>query len=237
MTTGYRARSGIFWTLLALPCGVLALTALLGIWRYPDMPDVLRFVLPATSPAGVLPKTPWNAFLHVILQAAITLLCVGSAWLRAAGRQALARPHPLESQEPPALQAPQALILLLALSMNCALLVTALTSWDLLQVSRGLAIRLELAPLAAWLIVAPVLRWALRAAWRAPGITGPDARRDDDRFWKWGVVYVNRDDPALLIGRRFGIGWTLNFGHPIAWIAVLALAAFIVARILTANPG
>ena len=37
--------------------------------------------------------------------------------------------------------------------------------------------------------------------------------RDDDRFWKAGLVYVNRDDPAILIGARFGVGWTLNFGN------------------------
>jgi len=38
--------------------------------------------------------------------------------------------------------------------------------------------------------------------------------RADDRYWNAGVFYNNPDDPALFVPKRFGIGWTLNFGHP-----------------------
>jgi uncharacterized membrane protein len=27
------------------------------------------------------------------------------------------------------------------------------------------------------------------------------ADRDDDRFWKGGLIYLNRDDPALMVTR------------------------------------
>jgi uncharacterized membrane protein len=38
--------------------------------------------------------------------------------------------------------------------------------------------------------------------------------RDDDKYWKLGSsFYVNKDDPALFIEKRFGIGWTMNFGR------------------------
>jgi uncharacterized membrane protein len=40
------------------------------------------------------------------------------------------------------------------------------------------------------------------------------AHRDDDKYWRGGLFYVNREDPALFVPRRFGIGWTLNFGNP-----------------------
>ncbi|MBC8931734.1 Clp protease ClpA, partial [Escherichia coli] len=30
--------------------------------------------------------------------------------------------------------------------------------------------------------------------------------RDDDSFWKAGVIYFNRNDPALFVEKRFGIG-------------------------------
>jgi uncharacterized membrane protein len=36
--------------------------------------------------------------------------------------------------------------------------------------------------------------------------------------WKAGVFYVNRDDAALFVPKRFGIGYTLNFGHATAWV-------------------
>jgi uncharacterized membrane protein len=40
--------------------------------------------------------------------------------------------------------------------------------------------------------------------------------------WKGGVFYVNRDDAALFVPKRFGIGYTLNFGHATAWV-IMAL--------------
>jgi uncharacterized membrane protein len=32
------------------------------------------------------------------------------------------------------------------------------------------------------------------------------------------MIYYNPDDPALMVEKRFGIGWTLNFAHRGAWI-------------------
>jgi uncharacterized membrane protein len=36
---------------------------------------------------------------------------------------------------------------------------------------------------------------------------------DDDRYW-YGLFYNNPDDPALFVPKRYGRGWTINFGHP-----------------------
>lgn len=40
---------------------------------------------------------------------------------------------------------------------------------------------------------------------------------DDDRYWKLGIFYWNRDDASLFIPERFGVGWTVNLGRPAAW--------------------
>ena len=53
--------------------------------------------------------------------------------------------------------------------------------------------------------------------------TGTD--RDDDRFWKGGLLYVNPGDPALVVGARFGVGWALNFGNPAAGLLLAGFAA------------
>lgn len=45
--------------------------------------------------------------------------------------------------------------------------------------------------------------------------------RTPDQCWKAGMFYVNSDDPALLVEKRFGIGYTLNFGRPAAWVLML----------------
>lgn len=49
-----------------------------------------------------------------------------------------------------------------------------------------------------------------RAAGGAPLTNG----LADNQRWILGVFYVNRDDPSLLVERRFGLGYTLNFGNP-----------------------
>lgn len=46
--------------------------------------------------------------------------------------------------------------------------------------------------------------------------------RDDDRYWYGGFFYNNPDDPALFVEKRYGLGWTLNFGHPQARLVLIA---------------
>ena len=55
---------------------------------------------------------------------------------------------------------------------------------------------------------------------------------DDDRFWKAGSVYVNRADPALLVPKRFGVGWTVNLGHPAGIALAVVVLLIVVAAIV-----
>ncbi|MBC1727802.1 DUF1648 domain-containing protein [Listeria seeligeri] len=52
--------------------------------------------------------------------------------------------------------------------------------------------------------------------------------RDDDAFWKAGIFYFNRNDPALFVEKRFGIGWTINAARPVAWLSFLVIILLIV---------
>ena len=54
---------------------------------------------------------------------------------------------------------------------------------------------------------------------------------DDDRFWKAGLVYVNRDDPATFVPKRFGVGWTVNLGSPGGMAFGIALLLVLVVSI------
>jgi uncharacterized membrane protein len=57
---------------------------------------------------------------------------------------------------------------------------------------------------------------------------------DDDRFWKLGQFYFNPDDPTIFVEKRFGIGWTMNFGHPISWISLLGVIVVVVISLVLA---
>ena len=57
--------------------------------------------------------------------------------------------------------------------------------------------------------------------------------RDDDRYWYGGFFYSNPDDPVLFVEKRYGRGWTLNFGHPQArLVLIVTLVAVLVLSIL-----
>jgi uncharacterized membrane protein len=73
-----------------------------------------------------------------------------------------------------------------------------------------------------------------REAGRAP-LT--DGLADNSR-WVLGMFYVNRDDPALLVEKRFGLGYTVNFGNPVAvGLLALLLLAILVFAALSARLG
>ncbi|UUV99391.1 DUF1648 domain-containing protein [Vagococcus luciliae] len=48
---------------------------------------------------------------------------------------------------------------------------------------------------------------------------------DDDKYWKWGMFYFNREDPSFWVEKRMGIGMTINLAN---WKAV----AFVVIPIV-----
>lgn len=57
----------------------------------------------------------------------------------------------------------------------------------------------------------------------AEGKNGKVINRDDDAHWKLGQFYFNKEDPALFLEKRFGVGWTINFARPLAWIIFLSI--------------
>ncbi len=56
--------------------------------------------------------------------------------------------------------------------------------------------------------------------------------KDDDDKWILGSIYYNKNDPAWMVEKRLGVGWTVNFAHPKSWIAVGGLIVFIISNII-----
>lgn len=43
---------------------------------------------------------------------------------------------------------------------------------------------------------------------------------DEDKYWKGGMFYFNKNDPSIFVEKRFGVGWTLNLANPIGYVIV-----------------
>jgi uncharacterized membrane protein len=69
--------------------------------------------------------------------------------------------------------------------------------------------------------------WSPKLAKRnRTGLGRQSMDRNDDCYWKLGVFYFNREDPAILVPKRRGalgrgLGRTLNFAHPLSWLVIV----------------
>jgi uncharacterized membrane protein len=61
-----------------------------------------------------------------------------------------------------------------------------------------------------------------------------------EEVWQWmndnnkTFIYANKDDSNILIRKRYGISWNMNFGNPWTWcmicgmIFILSIAIYII---------
>jgi uncharacterized membrane protein len=214
------------WLLPAL--AVIAATVIIGVIRYPGLPPRLAAGLGGHPVA----KSPLSAFAIVIAQLYVTILWTGVMFI-------VYRSRPdIESADAAAstrryrrfLAAfSRAVFVLLAL-IDLSLLLGALRKWQVYRLAGAGAV-LPILPFAAGLLILAAVAWhsgqgGYRLAGEpASGMTPAGVDRDDDRFWKAGLVYVNRDDPAIMVGARFGVGWTFNLANPLAWLVLAGIIA------------
>lgn len=55
---------------------------------------------------------------------------------------------------------------------------------------------------------------------------------NDDTKWVLGMLYYNRSDPSIFVEKRMGIGYTINFARPAAWIFMAGMIIFTVLMII-----
>ena len=53
----------------------------------------------------------------------------------------------------------------------------------------------------------------------------------DTQYYRWGLFYVNPDDPRIWVPKPVGVGWTLNFSRGLSWVIMvlfLSLLALVI---------
>lgn len=56
--------------------------------------------------------------------------------------------------------------------------------------------------------------------------------RDHEQYWSAGFLYDNPDDPALFVPKRFGLGYTVNIGHPLGKLVLIGMLLLPVGAVL-----
>lgn len=219
--TSWRSEPEAFPARWLLPAvAVIAATVIVGVLRYPHLPTYL------TQDHHRVATSPASAFAVVIGQFYATGLWTGLLVLVYRARPDLDTADPAASlrRYRKALGAFGRAGLLFPACVDASVLLFALHLWGVLRLSGG-ANLLAALPAVAGLIgfLVTVVRAGRSRARTVAGGLAVD--RDDDRYWKGGIVYVNVDDPAVLVAARVTFGWTVNLGNPIAWLLVTSFLA------------
>jgi uncharacterized membrane protein len=216
-------RFPVLWLMPAL--AVIAATVTVGALRYPGLPDHI-----VSGSGHRLPKLVVSV---LVVAGQLYATTVWSGVMLAVHRS---RPD-IEAADPVVsmlcyrrfLAAFTRALLTLAALADVSLLLIALRDWQVYRLSDGSRVLPVLPFVAGVLLLGTV---ALRAGQGGSRLNGnvrglalaTVTDRDDDQLWKGGLFYVNRDDPALVVGARFGVGWALNYGNPLAWVLIIGFA-------------
>jgi uncharacterized membrane protein len=219
--TGWRSEPVRFPAAWLLPAvAIIVATAVVGVLRYPDLSAHLD-----TGGGRRLASTPASAFSTLIGQLFVTGLWTILLTLAFRARPDLDTGDPAASLR--AYRRAFVLIgrsgLILAACIDLTLALSALRRWQIADLPIGLVFLPMVLGVAG---ILAVVVYAGRIRGRA-GTAAAGSDRDDDRFWKAGLVYVNRDDPALMVSARFAFGLTPNLGNPRVWLVGAGVAVIL----------
>ncbi len=106
--------------------------------------------------------------------------------------------------------------LLLGVQWAGALLIASISLQPLLQIVSPFSPVLILAGLLAAGVVG-----ALIYLMKLNSEPSDEVEDTPDECWRCGgVIYYNPEDPVLMVEKRMGLGYTINFGNRLAWIFV-----------------
>jgi uncharacterized membrane protein len=216
------------WLWLAPALIITLATAVIGVISYPSMPDLLAVHYGAKGvPNRFAAKSVGTAFSLVFVQVGVTALFVGVTGAIFRSRPDIDPAHPVSSarwyRQYLSLSA-KALLGLVAM-IDVGMLGLSLLMWTG-TVTPWAPLVVALPILTAVAVAVTVLARSNRERDEGEEDTGL-THRDDDEHWRGGLFYINREDRALLVPRRFGLGWTLNFGNPRTAVLLAGVVALL----------
>ena len=194
-------------------------TALFLVIQYPELPWLLPVHFEANGEVtGWQYRTLPRVLMPVYVQFALAV-CLG-----AVAMLLLSRPKSVDDPRLPEVRAARAAAeavtstALIWVAFQAYASVALVTMW--LTGRPGLGAWYAYLQLVAFLLTGIVsVRGLARAGKPAPRPYVPE-------HWRFGQIYVNREDPSLFVPARNGSRWTLNFGRPLA-SALLGVILFV----------
>jgi uncharacterized membrane protein len=216
----------LFWE--ALPLAIIAATATYLAISYAAAPAIIPIHFDAAgNPNGYATKSIGSYFVLVWVQLGLEVLLTGIALLIVASKALPGRAESRFRRVWLRYLYGMKVLTLAFLGGLAVLIANAAQTGSASSVDLVLPITLVYVLILLGGAIALALRTGQGGArLGSPAETAVD--RMDDRYWKLGGIYVNPQDPSLLVEKRFGVGWTLNFGNRWGVIALCALLVVVV---------
>ncbi len=221
------------WNLLFVP--VIALALVIGTAGYAAMPEQIPLQMGLDGRVLFYAvKSPFIVCLPALIQTALALLSLFGHWVIRQSKRATNPQAPATSALAYGLFAHAKSVCLLAVGMlQCVLILLVPLSFI-----GAVSFAQACFAILAGCIVGIMGSLAVSVIYGQGGSrvfarmqASSRMAADEDCFWKLGVFYFNREDSSLFLLERFGVGWTLNFARPAAWLilaaALAVLAVFI----------
>lgn len=216
-----REARGPLAAMIALPLGSLVA---LGLWMavcWPHVPPRVAVHWSFSGPDRWVATTPWAVVAFLFRKGIVCLLLALLAWGVSHGSRRIATFGEAARRE----RRFRTRILAVLVAAGY---FAAFPAW-------GALLGFPLTVMTLWYLIWPATILVLLARVALAGQGGlrglpraedaPAGDRMQDRYWTWGLIYINRADPAFLVEKRFGVGYTFNFGHPFAWLLITLLVA------------
>ena len=239
------ARPPFGWVMGAVV--ILLVVVALGVAVYPKIPDPTPTHWDvAGQPDNYAAKSVWSVFGPVLIGFGVVALPFATSFLvRISPVRAVPSDSPAESTRRSALQNRLMTSLLGQVAVVLAVQIgwLAIAGWVLH--GGGWGITTSVLPMLALLLTVLVVfmvryRKAVASWSTGSGDDRPDAP-DDDRYWRGGFFYLNRNDPSIFVPKRFGVGWTVNLGNiggvAIGIILLAIIAGAVVMAIVAPGTG
>lgn len=231
--TGFRNKKMLvsaMWFLV--PLCILIVNVVIVMTHYNSLPNRIPLHL---NEAGIVDRWTNKSYASVLEQPAIQLILIVFMFMIykfiGIAKQQISVANPEESREQNRLFRLRwsGFIIFMTTLITVSFMIINLKSLGILAISNSLANVISM-----WFVVVIILTSITLSVATGQGgsrikiVAAKDKKdgfidRNDDRYWKFGTVYYNPNDPAFMVEKRFGVGWTVNFGRPLGWAILIGL--------------
>lgn len=203
-----------FTILFGFCVGLSILSLIYVISKYNSLPDVIITHWGASGkPDGFSDKTIFNVFFTNIIDISMVIL-LAYMGIGMIGMKTYIEPSNIEVNRKKAIKYLNGIgYSLLLLTLSVQMMTTTIPIYMVNQSNIPIGIVIVGCIIPVPISVALIYYYMMLRSLR-PIDKNTYNCEDDDEKWIYGFFYYNKEDPSVLVDKRFGAGGTINFGSP-----------------------